>query len=199
MVINRDGTRAIINPTFSRWFRIWVLLLEQAIVLAKLASATGETVDRLCSVAQRDLVGGVLSVGGARHELPVELNATLVDVRAETSARPLQNGSRQQLPLFPCALLGEAASWACVDDSTAREALMCSKYLGPRALTMQLIILLFSLAKPTVASYLSMAISANSRYPSTYSSDWSSVVLLWRKTWNSEVCCLSRRRSSRPR
>jgi hypothetical protein len=102
---NPHGHNCISGQTLSTWFRRWVLLLEQAIVLARLHDVTAVPIARLCGLRCRSLAGQVLDTGERRIALPPEVAQAVVDYHADLVARVSTSkytpAGLGDLPLFP--------------------------------------------------------------------------------------------------
>jgi integrase-like protein len=103
--VNPSGTRPTASRNLSTWFRRWVTLLEQAIVLGHLHQATGVPLTTLCRLRCWSLAGQILHVDDMEHALPPAVAQIVVDYRADLIARL---GARmhaptasEELPLFP--------------------------------------------------------------------------------------------------
>jgi hypothetical protein len=102
---NPTGTRPMSGVILGVWFRRWVTLLEQAIVLARLHHATGVPLDVLCALRCQAQAGTVLQVADAQYILPTVTAQALIDYRADVIARAC--GSKYaptdpgDLPMFP--------------------------------------------------------------------------------------------------
>jgi hypothetical protein len=110
---NPSGARPATVGTLSKWFRKWVLLLEQAVVLAHLHQGTGLPLATLCQLRCRSLDGQILHVNDLEHALPVVVAQTVVDYRADLITRlhtsmyaPNDPG---ELPLFPDMFAGSGS------------------------------------------------------------------------------------------
>ena len=102
---NPRGTEPIHNHLLSLWFRIWVTLLEQSVVIGRLHAATGIHVDGLCALRLGSLIEAGLNVDGKTHRLESRDQQMLVDYAAEVKGR---FGERKyapedpaDIPLFP--------------------------------------------------------------------------------------------------
>jgi hypothetical protein len=102
---NPSGTRPANSTLLAKWFRKWVTLLEQAVVLAHLHQGTGHPLTTLCRLRCQSLTGQSLHVDGIEHALPPVIAQNAIDYRADLMARlstsmyaPTVPG---MLPLFP--------------------------------------------------------------------------------------------------
>lgn len=103
---NPHGTRALTQRTLSCWFGYWLELLEQAIVLGRLHTATGSSVADLCRASVNDVTIGTIRVGPHDYELATADTRMLADYthaltdryhpQRRTTAPPAE-----LLPLFP--------------------------------------------------------------------------------------------------
>nr|GID83602.1 hypothetical protein Ade03nite_25260 [Actinoplanes derwentensis] len=103
---NPAGVRPMRSVILAAWFRLWVTLLEQAIVLAHLHQATaGLPLEALCELPCRALAGQTLHVADEEHVLPAPTAQILIDYLADATARAA--GSKyapadlSDLPMFP--------------------------------------------------------------------------------------------------
>jgi hypothetical protein len=104
---NPSGTQPVSVAVLAAWFRRWMTLLEQAVVLAHLHQATGVPLASLCRLRCRAMSGQILHVDDVEHSLPARVVQAVVDYRADLNARlgasryaPTDPGD---LPLFPDA------------------------------------------------------------------------------------------------
>jgi integrase len=113
---NPDGSRPLRGNMLATWFRRWVTLLDQAVVLAQLQQATQASLGDLCGLYCYDLMSPVLCVGGTKHALPAPVAQNVLDYRTDMLARvkdskyaPVDLGD---VPLFPDAFMppGTAAA-----------------------------------------------------------------------------------------
>jgi hypothetical protein len=102
---NPSGARPANSGLLSRWFRRWVLLLNQAVVLAHLHQSTGLPLATLCQLRCQSLTGQSLRVDGTEPALRAAVAQNALDYRADVTARhgtgryaPTDPG---MLPLFP--------------------------------------------------------------------------------------------------
>ncbi len=108
---NDDGTNPITGDGVRRWFKIYILLLEQAIILGHLHAATGVSLTDLLRLRVGDLSqdGDLASAGGSAHPLPAWHWQMLTDYRHNLQTRlegnKLVSGydTVEQWPLFPDA------------------------------------------------------------------------------------------------
>lgn len=102
---NPNGTKHVNANQVARWFRVWVILLEQAIVIAQLHKATAIAISEICQLPSGAFTGMTLVTANAEVDLAQPIAATLADYR-----RDLHERSRQErvwdMPLFPCPIAG---------------------------------------------------------------------------------------------
>jgi integrase len=104
---NPDGTESLSVSVLGDWFRSWILLLEQAILLAHLRAAGKRPVADFCRVRLGDFESrsGTLTVGGDRIALPSDVSQMLVDYIADHKPRNLRSKyapvHSRDLLLFP--------------------------------------------------------------------------------------------------
>jgi len=85
--INPSGARPVSKKLLAKWFRKWVALLEQAVVLAHLHRGTGISFARLCRLDCQSVTGQSLCVDGVEHALPAAVAQNAIDYRADVIAR----------------------------------------------------------------------------------------------------------------
>lgn len=102
---NPDGTQPLAPSVFSWWFRVWLTLLEEAMILGRLRAATGLSLDTLCGLTMGHVRDSVITVDGTTHQLGPEDAQALIDYRAEVLARVSERkyspADPQATPLFP--------------------------------------------------------------------------------------------------
>lgn len=104
---NPSGTRSVDKSVLGQWFRIWILQLEQAIILAHLHEAVQVDVADLCQATVGDLSDQCITVCGTAHSLPPRAWQMMVDYRADLMRRHrhhrlFKDANPDQWPLFPC-------------------------------------------------------------------------------------------------
>jgi hypothetical protein len=101
---NPRGDQSMRAGQLQSWFRGWVMLLDQAIVMGHLHAATGATLEDLCLMTLRDASPRHFRVGGAEHELDSATAQVLTDYAAEVVS--IEGASKHappepgDLPLF---------------------------------------------------------------------------------------------------
>lgn len=102
---NETGTQSLKGETLAIWFRGFVGLLEQAILLGHIHAKIGVDIASLCQLHVRDLSAGGLTVDGTQHDLPDSLLGFLVDYRKDVVTRyglsKHAPANPDDLPLFP--------------------------------------------------------------------------------------------------
>lgn len=102
---NPEGTRPLAVGSFSWWFRVWTCLLEEAIVVGRLATTTGISVEDLCALVAGDADGRGITVRGHRIELSPTDGQMVVDYKngllRRLGERKYAPPDLDQLPLFP--------------------------------------------------------------------------------------------------
>jgi integrase len=103
---NPNGIRHIRSNQAARWFRAWVILLEQAIVIAQLHEATGISIGEICQLASSAFTGLTLITATREVDLAQPIAAMLADYRHDLHER---SGTDQEehvrgIPLFPCPI-----------------------------------------------------------------------------------------------
>jgi hypothetical protein len=102
---NPGGTARLRTATLSLWWRKWLILLEQAIVIGHLHESTQASIADLCQMKIRDIVDGEIHAGAVPAALDARARQIVTDYASDVSTR-LQ-GSRYcpddtgDLPLFP--------------------------------------------------------------------------------------------------
>lgn len=104
---NPNGTKHIRANQAARWFRVWVILLEQAIVIAQLHKATGIAISEICQLTSGAFTGLTLVTTTGEVDLAQPIAATLADYRHDLHERSRQERVRD-MPLFPCPI---TAGW----------------------------------------------------------------------------------------
>ncbi|WP_380161931.1 hypothetical protein [Kineococcus sp. R86509] len=103
--LNPSGTRPLRHMLLAIWFRKWVTLLEQAVVLAHLHQSTGIPIAKLCLLRCRSLTTQGLRIDDIEHALPATVAQIALDYRADVTARlstsRYASTDAGTLPLFP--------------------------------------------------------------------------------------------------
>jgi integrase len=103
---NPNGTKHISANQVAGWFRVWVILLEQAIVIAQLHEATGISVREICQLTSDAFTGLTLITSTGEVDLAQPVAGTLADYRHDLRERFRQERVRD-MPLFPCPITGK--------------------------------------------------------------------------------------------
>lgn len=103
---NPHGTKHISANTVAGWFRTWVILLEQAIVIAQLHKTTGIPIPEICQLTTGAFTGLTLVTTAGEIDLPSPIAATLADYHRDLHERSGADHEEHvgDNPLFPCPI-----------------------------------------------------------------------------------------------
>jgi len=103
---NPNGIKHISPNQAAHWFRSWVILLEQAIVIAQLREATGISVSEICQLPYSAFIGLTLTTAAGEIDLAQPIAATLAHYRNDLHERTTtaQHDRVRDIPLFPCPI-----------------------------------------------------------------------------------------------
>lgn len=101
---NPRGTKSLQGIVLSRWFRSWVALLEQSVILGHLHQATEVPVTSLVNLRLSDIDHESISVDGVRLTIPNRVGEMLIDfsasVREHVDGKKYTPSDLDEAPLF---------------------------------------------------------------------------------------------------